>query len=186
MQAEFTNYLEKDIVDFCNGDNDALSRMYKLWLPELYLVAYRYVKNKETTEDLISDTFEKLLNMPDSKRQEKFIDKEINLKALLLVIVKNKSLDHIKTKNNRYRILKNIKFSLRKHSRNTATDYFSQESIASLLNCLPDKEQKIIELKLKGYDRNEIAKELNLAPKTVSNSLSKSRNTITQLWSSLM
>ena len=182
MNTEFSSDIEKDIVDFCNGNNEALSRIYNQWLSELYLVAYRYVTNKQTTEDLIADTFEKLLNMSKSKRYEKFINKKINLKALLLVIIKNKCLDYIKTKNNRNRILENIKFSLPKLSRNFANDHFSNKSVANLINCLPDKEQKIIELKIQGFDRNEIANQLSLAPKTVSNSLSKSRNTINQLW----
>ena len=43
--------------------------------------------------------------MPLEKRKQKFIEEEINLKALLIVIVKNKCLDYIKTTKNRNRII---------------------------------------------------------------------------------
>ena len=90
-----SNYIES----FCNGDNKAIAAQYKLWLPQLYLIAFRYVKNHEIAEDVVSDCFEKLLIMPTEKRREKFIDEQINLKALLIVMVKNKSLDYLIIRN---------------------------------------------------------------------------------------
>jgi RNA polymerase sigma-70 factor (ECF subfamily) len=186
LNLKSSKIIQKEILRFCEGDDQALTIFYIKWLPELYLVAYRYLNNKNDTEDVISECFEKLLKMPTPLRQRKFIEKGISLKALLLVMVKNKCLDHIKINKNRSRILEEIKFTFQNFSKNAADDYFARESVSELMSCLPKQEQTIIELKVKGFDRQEIGKQLNLSPKSVSNSLSKSRTTIKELWKTIL
>lgn len=172
------NYIES----FCNGDNNAIAAQYKLWLPQLYLIAFRYVKNHEIAEDVVSDCFEKLLIMPAEKRREKFIDEQINLKALLIVMVKNKSLDYIKVTENRNRIKEGLQWFLNKTTQNKIHEKFSEENFKRLVNCLPNKEQIILKMNLEGYKNEEISKKLKLSEKSISNSLSLSRTKIKNLW----
>lgn len=172
------NYIES----FCNGDNKAIAAQYKLWLPQLYLIAFRYVKNHEIAEDVVSDCFEKLLIMPADKRREKFIDEQINLKALLIVMVKNKSLDYIKVTENRNRIKEGLQWFLNKTTQNKIHEKFSEENFKRLVNCLPYKEQIILKMNLEGYKNEEISKKLKLSEKSISNSLSLSRTKIKNLW----
>lgn len=172
------NYIES----FCNGDNKAIAAQYKLWLPQLYLIAFRYVKNHEIAEDVVSDCFEKLLIMPAEKRREKFIDEQINLKALLIVMVKNKSLDYIKVTENRNRIKEGLQWFLNKTTQNKIHEKFSEENFKRLVNCLPYKEQIILKMNLEGYKNEEISKKLKLSEKSISNSLSLSRTKIKNLW----
>lgn len=172
------NYIES----FCNGDNKAIAAQYKLWLPQLYLIAFRYVKNHEIAEDVVSDCFEKLLIMPAEKRREKFIDEQINLKALLIVMVKNKSLDYIKVTENRNRIKEGLQWFLNKTTQNKIHEKFSEENFKRLVNCLPNKEQIILKMNLEGYKNEEISKKLKLSEKSISNSLSLSRTKIKNLW----
>lgn len=172
------NYIES----FCNGDNKAIAAQYKLWLPQLYLIAFRYVKNHEIAEDVVSDCFEKLLLMPAEKRREKFIDEQINLKALLIVMVKNKSLDYIKVTENRNRIKEGLQWFLNKTTQNKIHEKFSEENFKRLVNCLPNKEQIILKMNLEGYKNEEISKKLELSEKSISNSLSLSRTKIKNLW----
>ena len=70
--------------------------------------------------------------MPLEKRKQKFIEGEINLKALLIVIVKNKCLDYIKTKKNSNRIIDGIKSIWSTSTNNTANTIFTYESFESL------------------------------------------------------
>lgn len=172
------NYIES----FCNGDNKAIAAQYKLWLPQLYLIAFRYVKNHEIAEDVVSDCFEKLLIMPAEKRREKFIDEQINLKALLIVMVKNKSLDYLKVTENRNRIKEGLQWFLNKTTQNKIHEKFSEENFKRLVNCLPNKEQIILKMNLEGYKNEEISKKLKLSEKSISNSLSLSRTKIKNLW----
>jgi DNA-directed RNA polymerase specialized sigma24 family protein len=53
--------------------------MYKSWLPEFYLVAYRYVQCQQDAEDVVADCFEKIVTMPIVQRHQKFIEEEINI-----------------------------------------------------------------------------------------------------------
>ena len=143
---------------FCKGDNNAIAKQYKLWLPELFLIAYRYLKSKEEAEDVVADCFEKLLLLSIEKRNQKFILDQIDLKALLIVIVKNKCLDNLKIKKNRIRIIENIKSMWSTTDTNSSKATFTNDSFESLIFCFPEKERTILKLNLDGYKHNEISK----------------------------
>lgn len=167
--------LNPTMINFCNGDNEAIVKTYKKWVPELYFIAYKYLRNKEDAEDIVSDSFEKLLQMPLAKRKKKFIEEEINLKALLILVVKNKALDKVKVKNNRQRIEDSIRHLFPTKTSNLVWNNISNDLIESLVNFLPKKDQKILKMNMEGYNREEIGKAFNLSLKSVSNSLSYSR-----------
>jgi RNA polymerase sigma-70 factor (ECF subfamily) len=175
-----------NLVLFCQGDNNALGKLYKQWLPELYLVAFRYLKSNQEAEDVVADCFEKLIMMPVEKRQEKFIENQINIKALMIVIVKNKCLDHLKITKNRGRIIDKIKFFFPSTTPNLVHRKFTEENFESLFVCLLDKEQIILRLNMNGFSHKEISAQLNISEKTISNILSISRNKIRELWTVFM
>ncbi len=174
------------IQNFCRGDNKALGAIYSAWLPELYLVAFRYVQSEQEAEDVVADCFEKLFLMPITRRHQKFIKDEINLKALLLVMVKNKSLDVIKTKKNRNRIVDGLVKFFPKFGLNGSKQTISNENFKSLLACLPDKEMKVVTLYLEGFTNKEIGIQLEISEKSVANLLSVARKKVKQLWNIFM
>lgn len=174
------------LQQFCKGENQALSDLYKKWLPELYLVAYRYVQCEQEAEDVVADCFEKIFAMPITKRQQKFIEEEINIKALLLVMVKNKSLDVIKTKKNRNRILEGMKGFLPTISFNNAKQNLTNDNFKELLNCLPKKEKQILSLSIDGFTNAEIGEQFNLSEKTIANLLAMVRKKVKNLWNTFM
>ena len=101
-------------------------------------------------------------------------------------MVKNKSLDVIKTKKNRNRIVDGIRkflpievFNGVKH---TLTDY----NFNALLTCLPEKEKQIIALSIAGFSTKEIGKQVNLSEKTIANMLSMARKKVKNLWKMFM
>lgn len=171
---------------FCKGDNNAIVKQYKQWLPELFLIAFRYLKSQEEAEDVVADCFEKLLKLSIEKRKQKFIIDQIDLKALLIVVVKNKCLDNIKIKKNRIRIIDNIKSMWSTTDSNASKKTFTNENFETLIFCFPEKERAILKLNLEGYKHNEISQRLNISEKTVSNSLSISRSKIKNIWSHFM
>lgn len=174
------------LQQFCNGENHALSTIYNAWLPELYLVAYRYVQSQQEAEDVVADYFEKVFAMSPKKRHQKFIEEEINFKALLLVMVKNKSLDFIKSKNTRNRIVDGIKKFLPTEVFNGAKQTLTDDNFKALLTCLPEKEKQIITLSIEGFSNKEIGTQLNLSEKTIANMLSIARKKIKELWKTFM
>ena len=186
METETVIELELYLISFCNGVNTAIANQYKNWLPELYLIAFRYLKNQEEAEDIVADCFEKLMLMPVEKRKQNFLDKQINLKALMIVIVKNKCLDVLKINKNRNRILDGIKDLFPTSSKNLSRKTFSDENFEVMMGCLPEKEQIVLKLNIEGYKNEEISEKLNISEKTVSNLLSMSRSKIRDLWGIFM
>nr|WP_314836043.1 RNA polymerase sigma factor [uncultured Flavobacterium sp.] len=178
--------LHVNIVLFCQGNNDAFGKLYQEWLPELYLVAFRYLKSSLEAEDVVADCFEKLLTMSIEKRQEKFIENQINIKALMIVIVKNKCLDLLKTNKNRGRIIDKIKNLWPSTTSNLVNQKFLEENFESLFICLNDRERVILKLNMDGFSHQEISAQLNISEKTISNTLSISRNKIRELWALFM
>lgn len=174
------------IQQFCKGDNQALSQLYKEGLPQFYLIAYRYTKSQQEAEDIVADCFEKLFYMPLQKRHQKFIEEQINLKALLLVMIKNKSIDVVKTKNNRGRIVEGIKLFLPIAVFNGAKQSLTDENFKSILNCLPEREKIIITLSMEGYTNKEVADQLGISEKTAANQLAIIRKKIKELWKTFM
>lgn len=174
------------IQQFSKGDNQALSLLYKVWLPELYLVAYRYVQSQQEAEDVVADCFEKLLSMPKAKRHQKFTEEEINIKALLLVMVKNKSLDVLKTKKTRTRIAEGIIKLLPIAGFNGAKKIITEDNFKALLSCLPQKEQQILTLSMQGFSNADIAQQLGLSEKTIANLLSLARKKVKEVWKTFM
>ena len=181
MKRKLTPTLNPEIVSFCNGDNDAIAGIYLQWTPEFFFVAFRYLKNRQDAEDVVAHLFEKLLNMPLERRKKQLIDEGIDLKALLLVVLKNKCFDKLKVDNNRKRILNNIKNTFAFISYNNVWKKYSNETVETIISVLPEQERKIFKMKLDGFDRSEISKNMNLSLKSVSNSLSKSRSILKEL-----
>jgi RNA polymerase sigma factor (sigma-70 family) len=101
-------------------------------------------------------------------------------------MVKNKSLDVIKTKKNRNRIVDGIKKLLPKQVFNGAKQTLTDENFKALLNCLPEKEKEIITLSIAGYSTKEIGKQVNLSEKTIANMLSMARKKVKNLWKTFM
>ena len=100
--------IKESLILFSGGNNDVVSDCYAKWKAELFLVAYHYFRNTHDADDILSECFAKLIELNPNKRKEKFIDNEINVKSLLLVMIKNRCLDEIKQRQNRKRIIGGI------------------------------------------------------------------------------
>lgn len=171
---------------FCKGENQELANFYNVLVPELYVVAYRYVKSEAEAEDVVADCFEKLLKMPNEIRKQKFIDNKINLKALLLIMVRNQSLDVLKVKKNRSRILEGIKIEMPKLATNDSKKTVTKDNFKSLLTCLPEKEKTVLTSVMYGFTKEEIAIQMGVSDKTVANLLTNARKKVKTSWVKFM
>jgi RNA polymerase sigma factor (sigma-70 family) len=178
--------LKNDILLFSEGDNAVLSIFYSRWKAELYLVAYNYCRNSEDAEDAVSECFAKLLQTSMQQRKVKFVENNIDIKALLLVMVRNRCLDEIKQKNNRQRIMGSILHLFNTTTRNKSYDKIDNESFKNLCTCIPEKERVILLLNIDGYSHQEIALQIGISEKTVSNNLTLARKKIKELWDDFM
>jgi RNA polymerase sigma-70 factor (ECF subfamily) len=176
----------KNVISFSEGNNEIVSFWYLKWKAELFLVAYNYFRNKEDAEDVLSECFAKLLQINPTKRKEKFIDHEIDVKALLIVMIKNKCLDELKQRKNRSRIVANIIHLFNYSSVNKSIETIDKECFQSLCNCIPEKERLILLMNIDGFNHSEIADKTGLSEKTISNNLTLARKKVKQLWEDFM
>ena len=178
--------IKESLILFSNGNNDVVSDWFANWKAELFLVAYHYFRNTHDADDILSECFAKLIELNPNKRKEKFIDEEINVKSLLLVMVKNKCLDEIKQRQNRKRIIGEIMHLFNYSSFNKSIDNIDQACFTALCECLPEKERSILLLDIDGFSRQEIAVRTGLSEKTISNNLTLARKKVKELWEDFM
>ena len=144
------------------------------------------MKTNSEAEDAVADCFEKLLKMPIEKRKQKFLVEEINLKALLLVMVKNRSIDVIRARKTRYSFVEGLLNLVPIVGHNGSKQTLTDENFKLLLDCLPEKEKEILSLKIEGFTNQEIGIQLGIPQKTVANKLSLARKKVKSLWKIFM
>lgn len=157
--------MNKDLyLDLRNGDKVAFKRIYEYYFQKLNGFALRIVKSRELAADIVHDVFLSLWNnrsaLPD----------EMNFNAYIYVLTKNRSINTLKQSVYRSKILYEILINT--YSKYTQSDeeiFVQKDYFETLLSQLPEQQYKVFQLcKLKGMSYNDAAKELNIAPSTVS------------------
>ncbi len=168
---------------FLRGDNSALGSLYDEIFEPLVFCSIRYVNDPEVARDIVSQLFTELITTPPFSRFERW-KKIRDPKAFLAVIVRNKSLDHLRVNSNRLRILENYPSE---HDLSEQDDLEKQLSakLEECISALKDVERKILELHLNGCRNGDIATELNITEKTVRNRLSLTRKILAIRWQQL-
>jgi RNA polymerase sigma factor (sigma-70 family) len=175
-------HIQQKVEDFCLGDNDAFAFLFKLWQTELFFCAYHFLKNDKDAEDVLYQSFEKILITDIDYRREKFIEEGISLKLFLKAVVKNGALDALKIKKNRFRIINNIKHLWDKHSINEAILTEQEAFTVQLLSPLKPKEKDIMLMHVQGYSIDEISAKYFLSKKTISNTIAATKQKLKNIW----
>jgi RNA polymerase sigma factor (sigma-70 family) len=168
---------------FIEGDNNALGIVFINTRTSLFLTGYYYLKDESATHDIINDIFLKFLEMNYSDRKKNLAGVNEKLETFLKVLVKNKSLDRLKTEKNRKQIISGIIHLFNRSNNNHDT---TEIDWIELLILLPEKQRTIFNFHLAGYDNQAIANELDLSYNTVKNTLSSSKKKLRYLWRKLM
>ncbi len=159
-----TKYHELNIIDkIRNGDEYAFRDLFKTNYKSLVKYTNRYIQNTQTAEDIVCDVFLKLW------QERKRLQINISVKAYLFRMVRNHSLNYLKTK--KPELLDS--FSLNLSLSSLATDEqvnldeitkYIQEAIAEL----PERSRSVFTMHR--YDNlkySEIAEVLNISEGTV-------------------
>ncbi len=169
-----------------NGNDEALGKLYVYYYQSLVMIAYKYTTDTEKSRDVVGAVFEKLLQLQKNKRQQIILHPKKGIYPFLVIIIKNKCLDGIKTNKLQEQIKKHLVTLISFTSINAASFRFESEAIKQLLNNLPNREKEIIELHLQGYKNEEIAIQLNISYNTVRNTLHTAKQRIKKLWQLFM
>lgn len=180
------NDLSSILNSYIQGDNQAVAELYTRLKDRLLLLAYNYCRNKEMSQDMVQDLFEKMMLLPVEKRNDYFGRLDTNIEAYLSVAIKNKCLDAKKINNNREKILYSVRYLFNPTIKNSSLEKFCQDGLRAMLGKLQPREKEIIQLHLDGYSNDEIAARLNLTYNTVKNNIYESKKKLKNFWELFM
>jgi len=153
------------------GDNSALEKLMLLLYKDLFWLSYSYIKDKMLAEDIVSETFIKLIEKIYT------IKNENNLNGYLRTIVINKSLNLIRDRNKE---IVSEDIFLEQFSSDNQLD--EDLHIRYALSTLTEKERELLLLHSYGYTLKEISKKTKYTFSQVRTLLEKAKNIFLQVY----
>ena len=137
---------------FVNGNSDAFLVIHNTYREYLYNFAYNIVKCSDLTNDVLQDVFTKIYQ----KGLEKYIINS-SLKSLLVRTTINTAFDTLKARQNSY-CYDNISEIAKESISNDAISHIAMEELLTFTdNNFTATENKVLEMKMKGYSLKEMA-----------------------------
>lgn len=142
------------------GDQQAMYRLYRMYVPAMYNTCIRIVANQHDAEDIIQESFVAAFSKIDSFRGES------SFGAWLKRIVVNKSLNHLRSKRLSFVDDDNLQIE------DTGSDIdelpdIPMEVVHQGIKSLPEKARVVFNLYLlEGYMHKEIAEMLGISEST--------------------
>ena len=169
-------------TEFINGNDHALARLYQDLFQPLLFISIKYTRDLEISRDIISELFTTLL---ETSLEDRFVKwgEIIEVKAFLSILIRNKSIDSIRTKINREKLGNDW---IKNQDSKTENEYIYEEYKQKCISYLNENEKKLILLHLDGYKNQEIGVKFNYSEKTVRNKLSMSRKKLVYFWKNLI
>jgi RNA polymerase sigma factor (sigma-70 family) len=168
--------------EFIKGNNLALASLYIDLFQPLLFISIKYTHDLEISKDIVSELFVNLLETSSKDRFSKWQEVR-EIKAFLTIIIRNKSIDAIRTSTNRNKLCNDW---IKNQKTETEIGYIIEEYTEQCLSHLNEDEKSLILLHLEGYKNQEIGKKLNYSEKTVRNKLSLSRKKLVYIWKNLI
>lgn len=168
----FENITDSELSGFLKEDRaDAFEEVFNRYWSKLYSTAYKRIRNKEASEEIVQDLFTALW----LKRST--LEIKGSLAAYLFTAIRHRVINHIQKELVRNTHKETI--SIVSHNYNTSTEDTIllndlNRSLEKKINHLPEKCRSVFELSRKEHKSNrEIADFLGISEKTVENHLTK-------------
>ncbi len=148
-----------DIVEECKANNRrAQLKLYKQYCDGMFCVAMRFLKNADDAEDVIQEAFIKAF-----QKIEQFKG-DVTFGAWLKRIVINKSIDFLKTKQQKLVELDEGYMHVEADENWSIADGISLDEVKQAIESLPDKYRYVVMMFLmEGFDHSEISQVLNIS-----------------------
>ncbi len=152
-------------VQIKNGNQLAFATIYDQYNKQMYLLAYRYLKNRDMAEDVVQQVF---INFWIKRVN---INEHLNIRSFLFTSLKNHTLNTIRDENRA--IAKNYEYLMESYN-----DGFDESEIEESLemtsviekaveNLSPQRRQIYYLKIMEGYSNQQIADKLNISVNTV-------------------
>lgn len=164
---------EMKVLKRCqNGDKEAFNELITFYYPFVSKFLFKITCNKKTTEDIVQETFIKLIRNIDKFN----IKGKAKFSTYLMTIARNCYLDYLRKNNKELQYIDINEFS---DKLSIEYDYLKNDDYNSILkeiNKLPNIQKEVIKLKyIEGYTLKEIAKIQNTTSKTIKSRLFEGR-----------
>lgn len=140
--------------------------LYKRHHRTMYQYSLRLLKSPEASSDIVQDVFIKLWEHME------YISPEVNVKAYLYSMVRNRVINYIRDNRNRlihnYRILQETGTVEEMRLISLYEDNSRRKEVTEAFNLLPPQQRKVMRERFEGKTNREIAKEQNLSLSTVN------------------
>ncbi len=153
----------------------AVERLFDAHAERLCRYIYRYVRSRETAQDLVQDLF---LRLWDKRRE---LESVRDLEGYLYAAARNRALTYVRQQRiqdrwQRQQAAPAARADDPPPPKDPAEELVSAEIAATLqktVDALPARQREVLLLQWSGQSYDQIAKALNISPKTVSNHLTR-------------
>lgn len=156
---------DSDIIELCRkGDHKAQMQLYSTFCKRIYNTCYRVLRDTFEAEESMQESFLKAFSKLDSYTNI------VPFEAWLVRVAINTSIDRLRKKElDIINLNENIGYDTLDTDDNEDWEFIQNkvEQVKNAIEKLPDQSRLIINLYLiEGYDHEEIAEILNIAPGT--------------------
>ncbi len=168
--------IDKKIIDQCQkGNRRAQKALFKAYSHKMFTLCYRYLKNKEDAEELVSDGFIKTFHHLGTYEYK-------NIKALeawIRRIMINECLMFLRRKKITFL---NDNIAVNVESGKKSDSVLEANELYDLILSLPDGYRTVFNLyTIEGYSHKEISKMLGISDATSRSQLTKARAALKQM-----
>jgi RNA polymerase sigma-70 factor (family 1) len=153
------------------GDVEAFKRLFDDYFETLYRYALRYLRSAEEARDVVHDVFLQMW------RHRQRIGLERDLRTYLYATTRNHALDHLKRREVEDRFRERQEGAEAQAGADAESELESRELAATIqraIDTLPPRQREVLRLRWQQHlSYEEIAKALDISPKTVAIHLSR-------------
>ena len=164
MHVSIDNHTIKELMA---GEVTAFNYLYASYAEKVYRLAFRFLKNREQSEEIVQETF---INLWQSRSK---LDPDSNIWLYLYVIAKRLCLNQLREISKSGALREKLLFYIDQARNTTEEAVLAHELEAFTQNAilkLPKQQQLIFKMsRVDGLSHQEIADQLQISPNTVKN-----------------
>ena len=181
MDKEFRSDTRSLILRLKTGDENAFQVIFNEWYDKILNFSYRYLKNRELSEEIVQDTMIQLWLNRDK------INEDLPLAPYIFTIVRRLSLNSLRqiatSRNATQKLFLDMEVAV-----NTTEDAISVAELKRItdeaLNLMPKQQQQVYRMsRNEGLSLDEISNELGIMKNTVKKHLSEALKAIRKHYS---
>lgn len=174
LLRDYSEYTDEQLLILIKQSSQgAFTAVYDRYAEKLFAIAYNFAKRKDIAEEMVQDVFMRLW--------ERRCSVEVNsLSAYLATAIKFSVFTYLQKEFRRKKILERIPLSNEFYSGDSeANAIFLKERLEKAIRSLPERCRVVYQYSREGgMSVKEIAKQMDLAPKTVENHLLRALNAV--------